>query len=338
MLSKDSLPSWQESMKRAIRRSDELLRTLGIPVDALALSADGEKDFPVFVTHEYLSRIEPGNPSDPLLLQVLPVASESVTEPGDLLDPVGDWNVESAPGLLHKYRGRVLLIANGACAIHCRYCFRRHYPYETSPKTLEQWEKAIERIESDPSIHEVILSGGDPLTLVDDRLAALIHRIERIPHIKRLRIHSRLPIVLPQRVTPELVRILQSSRLAKWFVLHANHGNEIDQAVSEAIVRLRDAGCTMLNQAVLLRDVNDNEETLVELFEKLVNQNVVPYYLNQLDRVAGASHFAVPVERGLELVKAVRSRLPGYAVPIYVQEESGETSKTPLETAYFARP
>jgi L-lysine 2,3-aminomutase len=317
-------------MKSAIRSSAELLHALGLDRDSIAVSCDAETQFPVFVPKEFLCRMKTGDPHDPLLLQVLPRSQEANDSEDFLTDPVGDSNVEVVPGLLHKYEGRVLFILSGACAVHCRYCFRRHYPYQSAPKSLTQWEQALQYIGQNPDIHEVILSGGDPLTIADERLEPLIRRLDAIPHLRRLRIHTRFPVVIPQRVDRNLCHLLESSRLAKWMVLHINHANEIDSDLVAAIQRLRAAGVTLLNQAVLLKDVNDSADALATLHERLVDVGVTPYYLHQLDRVKGAEHFEVEPNRGLELIAELQKRLPGYAVPKYVLEVPGRPSKTPM--------
>jgi len=323
-------PSWRRALAGAVRNVGELCEILGISPEipqpqAADFPSPGE--FPLLVPREFVARMRSGDPRDPLLLQVLPTGAELQSTSGFLADPVGDGAAEVLPGLLHKYAGRVLLITTGACAVHCRYCFRRHFPYEAAPKGLAAWAPAIEHIAADESIHEVILSGGDPLTLVDETLAALAERLAEIAHLKRLRVHTRLPIVLPQRVTSELVDWLTGTRLTPWMVVHANHANEIDGDVAAALGRMIDAGIPVLNQAVLLAGVNDTVEAQAELNERLINLRVQPYYLHQLDRVAGAAHFAVPVERGLEIVTELRRRFPGYAVPLYVEEVAGGASK-----------
>jgi EF-P beta-lysylation protein EpmB len=271
-----------------------------------------------------------GDPADPLLRQVLPLAEELNDEPGFLPDPVGDTAARLEAGLLQKYNGRALLVATGACAIHCRYCFRRHYPYSESPRSPDDWQPALARIAADRTIDELILSGGDPLTLVDGHLAALAERIARIDHVKRLRVHTRLPIVIPRRVTGELIDWLRGTRLTPIMVVHANHPQEIDGLAAAALSRLVDAGIPVLNQSVLLRGVNDNADALIGLSRRLVDLGVMPYYLHQLDRVAGAAHFEVPISRGLELIESLRRALPGYAVPRYVQEVAGEGHKQVL--------
>jgi EF-P beta-lysylation protein EpmB len=323
-------PEWQKEVKLAIRDPAELCRLLDLPpalAEAARRSAEG---FPLFVPRPFLARIERANPSDPLLRQVLPVAHEQAEVAGFVADPLAEQDAARAPGLLQKYRGRALLITTGACAIHCRYCFRRHYPYDEAPKSLAAWEPALAEIDADRSLDEVVLSGGDPLMLVDATLATLVERLAAIPHLRRLRVHSRLPIVIPQRVTDAMLAWLTGSRLTPVFVVHANHAAELDEAVGRAIGRLVDARVLVLNQAVLLRGVNDNEQTLAELSERLIDLRALPYYLHQLDAVAGAAHFAVPESRGCEIVAALRARLPGYAVPRYVRETPGAASKTPI--------
>ena len=271
-----------------------------------------------------------GDAKGPLLRQVLPLADELASPSDYTADPVGDAAACQTPGLLHKYHGRVLLITTGACAVHCRYCFRRAYPYSDSPKAPADWQPAIERLAADPTIDEAILSGGDPLTLVDSHLADLTQRLARVPHLRRLRIHTRLPIMIPQRVTAGLLAWLRGTRLAPIVVVHANHPQEIDDEVAEALTRLIDVGIPVLNQAVLLRGVNDSEAALIGLSRRLIDLRVMPYYLHQLDRVSGAAHFEVPISRGLELIAALRRALPGYAVPRYVQENAGEANKRVL--------
>jgi EF-P beta-lysylation protein EpmB len=269
-----------------------------------------------------------GDVDDPLLRQVLPLGAELVDEAGLVLDPVGDAEAKIAPGLLQKYEGRALLITTGACAVHCRYCFRRHYPYGDEPRRLEDWQPAVDALAADDSIHEAILSGGDPLVLSDARLAALVERLESIPHLKRLRIHTRLPIVLPDRVTSALIDLLCDSRLQPVLVVHANHAQEIQNDCALALRTLVRSGIPTLNQAVLLRGVNDSADALAALCESLGDLGVIPYYLHQLDRVAGAGHFEVVESRGRELLEELTARLPGYLVPKYVREVAGQRSKT----------
>ncbi|RLS52942.1 MAG: EF-P beta-lysylation protein EpmB [Planctomycetota bacterium] len=326
----DRSPGWQRSLASAIRDGASLLRELRLSSLDVPLSPEAAAEFPCLVPRSFLERMRPGDPRDPLLLQVLPVADEQLPVPGFVTDAVDDQAARRAPGLIHKYEGRVLLIAAGACAVHCRYCFRRHYPYHDEPKTLADWEPALAEIAGDPTIREVILSGGDPLLLPDSRLAALFTRLEAMPHLKRLRIHSRLPIVLPDRVSPELIALLRASRLQPIMVVHANHPAEVAADCADALQLLVRSGIPTLNQAVLLRGINDDADTLAELSLQLVDLGVMPYYLNQLDRVSGTAHFEVPAERGLELLEQLRTRLPGYALPRYVREVAGAAAKLPV--------
>jgi EF-P beta-lysylation protein EpmB len=324
----DPALTWRQLLKSAIRDPAELCRRLDLPAECITPAQRAAATFPLFVPEPYLSRIRPGDPSDPLLRQVLPLDAELDEIPGYTADPVDDAAAQITEGLLQKYAGRALLITTGACAVHCRYCFRRHFPYSEAPKGLEAWAPALAAIAADESLDEVILSGGDPLTLADSFLAELIQRIASINHIRRIRVHTRLPIVIPQRVTPELINALRQTRLAPIVVVHANHAQEIDSEVANAFAQLIDAGIPLLNQAVLLRGVNDNIEALTELSQKLVNNRVMPYYLHQLDPVQGAAHFHVLEETGLALIAQLQSRLPGYAVPRYVRETPGQASKT----------
>lgn len=330
--SRDSLPDWQRIMQDAIRDAGRLRRRLGLPDDENAQTVRAEHRFPVFVPEPFLRRIRPGDPSDPLLRQVLPIADESIERSGFSCDPVGDQAARVAAGVLQKYAGRALAVTTGVCGIHCRYCFRREFDYspqagaDDSPDTQE---RLIEYLQRNREIDEVILSGGDPLTLADAKLAKLVRAIDSVPHVARLRIHSRMPIVIPQRVTEELLATLHDARSAVWMVVHCNHPREIDREVTAALAALIDNGIPVLNQAVLLAGVNDDVEVLTELSRRLINCRVQPYYLHQLDRVRGAGHFEVPVQRGRELIEAMRSRLPGYAVPQYVTEVAGAESKMP---------
>lgn len=318
---------WARSLSEAIRSRTELLGELGLE-DSEAI----ETDFPVLVPRSYLARMRPRDWSDPLLKQVLPVVEENDVVAGFGLDAVGDQAARVAPGMIHKYEGRVLLIATGACAVHCRYCFRRHYPYRDDPRRLDDWQPALEAIAADATIQEVILSGGDPLMLTDRRLEELVRLISEISHVRRLRLHTRLPIVLPDRVTDSLLRLLDRTTfgLQPWVVVHANHGAEVVDDCAEALEALVSCGIPVLNQAVLLRGVNDSEAALVELSERLIDLGVQPYYLHLLDRVAGTAHFEVAEAAAVELLASVRRRLPGFAVPRLVREEPGMSSKTPI--------
>lgn len=322
--------TWQRALAQAIRDPDELIDLLGLPDEFREPAQRAAKLFPLLVPRSYLNRMRRGDPRDPLLLQVLPLDLEEINTPGFVNDAVGDDAARRAPGLLQKYAGRALLITTGACAVHCRYCFRRHYPYHDEPRRMADWEPAFRVIEEDSSLHEVILSGGDPLMLTDVRLREICERIGDIPHVKRLRIHTRLPIVLPERVTEEFLDLLLDARPTPIVVVHANHPHELEGSCGETLRRLVRSGITVLNQAVLLRGVNDSVAALAGLCEGLIDLGVMPYYLHQLDRVAGAAHFEVPESTGRDLIDESRRRLPGYAVPKYVREVAGEEFKTPL--------
>jgi EF-P beta-lysylation protein EpmB len=271
-----------------------------------------------------------GDPSDPLLRQVLPTAAENDPTPGFEPDPVGDGAAARQPGLLHKYQGRALILTSGVCPVHCRYCFRRHFPYHRIPKAAEAWQAARGQIADDRSLQEVVLSGGDPLSVSDERLAELVRGLATTAHLRRLRVHTRFPVVVPERVTDAMLAWLTGTRLTPIVVIHANHTAELDTNVARAILRLVEAGVTVLNQSVLLAGVNDDLESLRALCERLVDLRAVPYYLHQLDRVSGAAHFEVPIEKGRRLVRALRRCLPGYAVPRYVREVPGQLSKEVL--------
>ena len=322
--------SWREELRLAVRDPAQLIAALDLPAELLEPARRAAAEFPLFAPWPYLARMRPGDASDPLLKQVLPIGAELVSAQGFTADPVSDSQALLSPGLLQKYESRALLVTTGACAIHCRYCFRRHFPYSDSPRSPADWQPAIDRLAADPSIDEAILSGGDPLTLVDEHLAQLAERLAAVPHIRRLRIHTRLPIVIPQRVTSDLLDWLRGTRLAPILVVHANHANEIDVPTAAALTRLVDAGIPVLNQSVLLAGVNDNAAALIDLSRRLVDLRVMPYYLHQLDRVHGAAHFEVPIRCGIELIAQMRQALPGYAVPRYVQEVAGDASKRVL--------
>ncbi len=319
---------WQRLLAQAICDPAQLLRALSLPDHLLPAARRAAALFPLRVPAPYLARIAAGDAADPLLRQVLPLDVECEPQPGFSADPLAEAATQPVPGLLKKYHGRALLIATGACAIHCRYCFRRHFPYADAHAGGSRLEPALAAIAADGSIGEVILSGGDPLTLGDLRLAALAQRLAAIPHVHTLRIHSRLPVVLPQRVDAALLRWLAPLSLRKVLVLHTNHPAEIDADVAAALAGLTHSGVTLLNQAVLLRGVNDNADTLIALSERLHGIGVLPYYLHLLDRVQGAAHFDVPQASGEALINAMRARLPGYLVPRLVREIPGASGKT----------
>ncbi len=321
---------WQQIWREAVTDPVELLRLLDLSAHAADLLPPADTGFALRVPRGFVARMRRGDPADPLLLQVLPQAAELGEVPGFTRDAVGDLGARAANGLLHKYDGRALLIATGSCAVHCRYCFRRHFPYAEETAAANRWQLALGHLRADASIGEVILSGGDPLSLSTPKLAELTQALTSIPHVRRLRIHTRLPVVLPERVDAEFGGWLAALPLQKVVVLHANHPQEIDPAVADACAALRAAGATVLNQAVLLRAVNDDADVLAALSERLFEAGVLPYYLHQLDRVAGAAHFEVPDDVALALVDALRTRLPGYLVPRLVREVAGAPSKLPV--------
>lgn len=321
---------WQSQLSGAIDNLSDLLRATGNDDAAAQHLTARYFDFPVRVPHAYLARIKPGDINDPLLKQVLPLAQESLTVPGYTTDPLEESATTVVPGIIHKYSRRVLLILTGACAINCRYCFRRHFPYQDNNNSLEQWSRALGYIRDDPSITEVIFSGGDPLANSDKRLATLTRQIAAIPHVKRLRIHTRLPIVIPDRINAELIRWLTETRLQVSMVLHSNHPNELDQQVAAALAKLRPHPITLLNQSVLLKGINDSSATLAALSERLYEMGVLPYYLHLMDKVQGAAHFDVEIEQARKLAGELAARLPGYLTPKLAIEQPGKASKTLL--------
>ena len=331
MIPHTSLPleslGWQEELSRAIRDPRELFRLLELNPAYLSKAIEAHGDFKLMVPRPYLARMTRGDINDPLLAQVLPTAAELVTTPGYSLDPLGESEANPAPGLIHKYHGRVLLIASPACAIHCRYCFRRHFPYELNQPGRRQWSQALDYIDQDLSIREVILSGGDPLAANDQLLSWLVKEIAAIPHVRRLRVHTRFPVVIPQRINQSCLGWLSATRLKVVFVLHVNHPQELDDDIARSVSKLRAANVDVLNQSVILRGVNDCAETLADLSEKLHQTGVLPYYLHQLDAVQGAAHFSMSKNQLKLLQTELLGRLPGYLVPKFVREEAGADSK-----------
>lgn len=325
----EHMPAWQSELANAVRSTDELLQLLAIEPGSVKIGplADG---FPLRVPRGFVRRMQSGNAQDPLLLQVLPVAMETVTAAGYQQDPLQETTAMPVPGLLHKYRGRALLTVTGACAVHCRYCFRRHFPYNDANPAGDQWVNAIRYLDAHTDIHELILSGGDPLSLTDRRLARLTGQLDKIGHLHTLRIHTRTPVVLPERVDSGLLDWIANRPQRVVMVIHCNHPNEIDDHVMIAMRQLGQAGVTLLNQSVLLKAVNDDTGTLVRLSERLFAAGVLPYYLHQLDRVQGAAHFEVDDLRARDLHAGMRDRLPGYLVPRLVREEPGAPGKTLL--------
>ena len=328
-------PRWQQLWREAVRDPRELLSLLGLAYLAGQLSEDAATQFPLRVPRGFVDRMRHGDPHDPLLRQVLPLDDEDRIVAGFGLDAVGDIAARAASGVIRKYRGRALLVATGSCAIHCRYCFRRHFPYAEETAAAGGWSDAIALIASDASIDEVILSGGDPLSLATSKLAELTDALASIPHLKRLRIHTRLPTVLPERVDAALLDWLRALPWPVTVVVHVNHANEFDAKVDAALASLRETGAAskgivLLNQAVLLRGVNDTVDALADLSERSFASGVLPYYLHQLDRVAGTAHFEVDDARARGLHAALAARLSGYLVPRLVREVAGEPGKRAL--------
>ena len=325
------MDAWQKDFGEAFVRIGDLLHYLEIsPKDQKAFLDFNGGDFPLRVPRPFAERMEKGDLKDPLLLQVLASALEQISAPGFNVDPVGDQVQIRSKSMIQKYRGRALIITTGACAIHCRYCFRKAFPYDQHSVSPRHTEQLIEEITQDPSLSEIILSGGDPLSLSDDRIAALIQEIATIPHIKTLRIHTRLPVVIPNRVTSQLIYTLDTLSLQKIMVIHANHPKELDGHVENKMKAIRQTGTLLLNQSVLLKGVNDDANTLIQLSQRLLECGVLPYYLHLLDRIEGSQHFEVAEPIARDLVASIRAELPGYLVPRLVREIEGQPSKTPI--------
>lgn len=321
---------WQQELNNLIVDPQDLLQRVGLDSSWLASAREACRLFPLRATHSFVARIRPGDPADPLLRQILPLQEELLTVQGYEDDPLAEQRFNPVPGIVHKYGNRVLLIAATQCAINCRYCFRRHFPYPDNQLRRGEWQTALEYIRRDPGINEVILSGGDPLSIGDRQLQWLTEQLADIDHLQRLRIHSRYPIILPGRISDKLVAIFTSTRLKPVLVIHCNHPQELDESVAEALARLHRAGVTLLNQTVLLRGVNDNSDILAALSEALFRTNTLPYYLHLLDKVRGAAHFAVDDTRARQLYQTLLGKLPGYLVPKLVRELPDATSKTPI--------
>ena len=321
---------WKNALSNAVRDPAELLALLELPRELLPAARKAAEGFALRVPRGYLAHIEKGNLNDPLLRQVLPLGEELLDLPGFGTDPVGDSDAAALPGLLHKYHGRVLLTLTGGCAIHCRYCFRRHFPYGEENPGRDNWQGVIDYLRAHPEVDELILSGGDPLLLDTPQLQRLSDQLRLLPQLKRLRIHSRLPLVLPERIDTPLLGWLSALPWQTVLVIHANHPHELGEEQGEALTHLKRSGLTLLNQSVLLRGVNDTVETLRQLSQQLFAHGVLPYYLHQLDRVQGAAHFEVSDEQAQALHQALQHSLPGYLVPRLVREISGEASKQAL--------
>lgn len=326
MIARSTNP-WRAELRQAFRTPRQLLHALDL---AELPEAGPDRGFPMLVPRGFAARMRPGDPDDPLLRQVLPLDAEGDSPSGFQADPVGDLHSRAGPGLLHKYHGRLLLITTGACAVHCRYCFRREFPYSAQHAGTDGWQSAVDYLRDHADVEEVILSGGDPLMLDTRRLAELTSRLTEIPHLKRLRLHTRLPVVLPERIDAELLNWLAELPWSIVLVIHANHAREFDPVVDRALSELRAKGVHLLNQTVLLKGVNDDADTLIELMKRGFNAGVLPYYLHLLDRVNGSAHFEVPEQQAKVLMEALREKLPGYLVPRLVREIAGMLYKLPI--------
>lgn len=325
------LPRWQRTLANAITDPADLVARLQLDRTLLAGAEAGHRLFPIRVPEPYWRRMKSGDAQDPLLLQVLPQIAEGQPTPGFIADPLGEAAASAGTGVIQKYRSRALLMLTGACAINCRYCFRRHFPYADNRLQPAHWQAALDVLRQSPEINEVILSGGDPLAMNDRLLGRLVQELETIPHLRRLRLHTRLPVVIPGRVDSALLGWLGGTRLQTVTVLHINHPREIDADVTAAMQALKGSGTTLLNQSVLLRGINDRADILVDLSEALFEAGILPYYLHAFDPVDGAAHFAVSDDRGRELIRELLAELPGFLVPRLVREVPGATSKWPLD-------
>lgn len=323
--------NWQTVLQKAKGNPGTLIKDMDLEEGSIQLSDKANQSFPFRVPEGFRKRMIKGDPFDPLLRQVLPLKDEDTTHSLFSENPLAEDARQPVPGLLHKYHGRALLVTTGACAIHCRYCFRRHFPYSEATASTQKWKRAISHIAADNTLDEIILSGGDPLTLSDENLSILVNSLAGIPHIKRLRIHSRIPVVLPERISDALISLLTSTRLHPVMVLHVNHANELDAHTSKSILKIRTAGIPLLNQSVLLKGINDNAKVLRQLSEALFDSGIMPYYLHMLDPVAGAVHFEVKEAQARQIMQELYETLPGYLVPRLVREIPGMGSKVPVE-------
>lgn len=327
--------SWQTALINAITDPEELLELLELDRSWLTQAKAAATLFPLKVPREFVSRMQKGDINDPLLRQVLPLGDEFKQVAGFEKDPWREETINPVPGLLHRYHGRVLLTLTGSCAINCRFCFRRHFPYAKNNPGTAGWQRALDYITHDETITEVILSGGDPLVMHDSQLQDFTKALDNIAHLKRLRIHSRLPIVLPERITVDLIAWLTSTRLHPLMVVHCNHPQEMTATVIQAMKKLTAAHISLLNQAVLLKGVNDNAETLINLSEAVFNAGILPYYLHTLDKVAGCAHFDLSQEEAQRLHWQITQRLPGYLVPKLVRTQAGAPAKVRVDRSEF---
>lgn len=327
-LMRDTSLSWQKKLAQGFVSVTDLLTYLELPLSTGDILA--EKQFPSRIPLGFAKRMQKGNPHDPLLLQVLATVNELQVVEGYNTDPLDERNNNPIPGLIHKYHGRVLITLTGVCAVNCRYCFRRHFPYQANNPGRNGFKTICDYISRDPTISEVILSGGDPLLASDIVLADFLSQIERIPHVHTLRIHTRIPVVFPERIDKELLTLLAQTSLKKVIVLHCNHAQELDDSVSHTLQNLSQIGCYLLNQAVLLAGINDDAQILASLSQSLFANGVMPYYLHVLDKVKGAFHFDLALERAQAIYQQLQRLLPGYLVPKLVCEEPGKLNKTLL--------
>ncbi|WP_087026842.1 EF-P beta-lysylation protein EpmB [Thaumasiovibrio subtropicus] len=322
--------NWLIELANAITDPLKLLSQLQIDPSPYQAGLEARRLFALRVPQSFVNRMEKGNPNDPLLRQVMPVIDEFTVTDGYSQDPLDEQDNDQ-PGVLHKYKNRCLMILKGGCAVNCRYCFRRHFPYQENPGGKRAWRESLDYIAQHPELDEVILSGGDPLMAKDSELNWLLDELDRIPHLRRLRIHTRLPVVIPSRVTTELCQMLESSRLQVVFVTHINHPHELDSTLQAAMYKLKSAGITLLNQGVLLKGINDDADVLAALSNALFDAGILPYYLHVLDKVQGAAHFMVSDEEARVLMGELMKQVSGYLVPRLTREIGGRASKTPLD-------
>lgn len=324
------LASWQQLLSNAIKSPEQLIELLELPEQLIAPAKRAAEQFPLLVPMPFIERMKKGDENDPLLKQVLPLDAELTTVVGYSTDPLAELGSNPHDGLIHKYQGRVLLITTSACAVNCRYCFRRHFPYQDNRLGPQQWQSVLDYIQADNSISEVLFSGGDPFAAPDKRIARMLADLADISHLRRVRFHTRLPVVIPQRITPTLIDALTSTRLKPIVILHSNHANEVDQTLTDALLPMRKATIPVLNQAVLLKGINDSVEAQQQLSEALFDAGVLPYYLFVLDPVAGGAHFDISDAEAQQLVRDLQSRVPGYLLPKLAREVPGKPSKTLL--------
>ncbi|MEZ8030516.1 EF-P beta-lysylation protein EpmB [Enterovibrio norvegicus] len=322
--------NWIKEIANAVSNPQILLQQLDIEPTPWMSGFSARALFSQRVPQSFIARMEKGNPNDPLLRQVLPVVEEFDEAEGFTTDPLEEQD-NDVPGLLHKYKNRVLMIVKGGCAINCRYCFRRHFPYQDNKGSKDTWRETIAYLRDHPEVDEVILSGGDPLMAKDHELKWLVEAIEAVPHIRKLRIHTRLPVVIPSRITPALAQLLKETRLKVILVTHINHANEINDELRHSMAILRQANVTLLNQGVLLKGVNDSVDSLKNLSNTLFDSGILPYYLHVLDKVKGAAHFLVSDDEARSLMTGLIKEVSGYLVPKLTREVGGKASKTPLD-------